>query len=825
MSRWLIQRLLIATVLLLVLGLGAGAGLGGLYYHYGRGLPDYHQLADYEPAVVTRLHASDGRLLAEYATENRVFVPVDAIPKRVVEAFLAAEDKNFYTHPGVDVFAVLRATTQNLAHLGQGRRLVGASTITQQVAKKFLLTNETSISRKIKEAILAFRIERAFSKAHILELYLNEIYLGGGFYGVAAAALGYFDKSLAQITIPEAAFLAALPKAPNNYNPARYPEQAKARRDWVIERMAVEGYVTAAEAAAARTTPLVIRNSREPEVANAGYFSEEVRRELIGRFGEKVLYAGGLSVHTTVDPRLQAFADRALRAGLVAYDRRHGWRGPLGRIEPAANAAEGSWIGPLAMYPPPIGMGAWKLAVVLAVNEAEATIGIGQGLTGRIPFAELKWARPQLQGQRVGRSPRTPSDVLACGDVILVEPVDKGPDDEPYPAGSYGLRQIPEVSGAIAALDPHTGRVLAMSGGYQFERARDEFNRAVQAQRQPGSAFKPFVYLAAMDSGFTPSSIVVDAPIEIDQGPGLGIWKPANYDKKLYGPIPLRVGLERSRNLMTVRLAQSIGMAKIAEIAERFGIVDHLPPVLSMALGAGETTLLRLTTAYGQLANGGKGITPTLIDRVQDRRGTLLYRHDARPCPACADVTWDGQSVPEVPDTRPQLGDPGSIYQVVAMMQGVVERGTGVRARSLGKLIAGKTGTTDDERDAWFIGFTRDLVAGVYMGFDQPRTLGSSEQGASVALPIFIEFMEEALKDKPAIPFHIPPGLRMVRVRGSDGLPAQPGDVGVILEAFKAGTVPVAVSPVLDGSEKLTAEGDDSVRIPVVALEGFGGLY
>lgn len=833
MIKALIKRLLVAVSLLVLLMLIGGAAAILLFFHYGRGLPDYHQLANYEPPTVTRVHAGDGRLLAEYATERRVFVPIEAIPKRVIKAFLSAEDKNFYEHSGVDPFSIVRAAVQNLAHLGQNRRPVGASTITQQVAKNFLLTNEVSLARKIKEAILAFRLERAFTKDHILELYLNEIYLGGGSYGVAAAALNYFDKSLDQLTIAEAAYLAALPKAPNNYNPNRFPEAAKARRDWVIDRMVEDGYITAEQAANAKAEPLVTKSHTESEFANASYFSEEVRRELVDRFGEKSLYAGGLSVRTTVDPKLQSYADRALRDGLIAYDRRHGWRGSLGKLPITEVASDEAWVRPLAEFPRPMGQGNWKLAVVLGVDEEGAAIGLApdQGKRdaqkGRIPFKEMSWARRQLADQHVDAPPHHPLDVLAKGDVVLVEPVAKDAEGKPYSAGSYGLRQIPEISGAIVVLAPYTGRVLALTGGYRFEHGRDEFDRAVQAKRQPGSAFKPFVYLSAMDNGFTPSSLVLDAPFVIDQGPGLGKWKPANYEKKFYGPSPLRVGLEHSRNLMTVRLAQSIGMEPIARTAERFGVVDHLPRQLSMAIGAGETTLLRLTTAYSEFVNGGKKIKPTLIDWVQDRHGKLIYKHDTRPCPECESVTWQPDlDVPEVPDTRQQLDDPRSIYQVVAMMQGVIERGTGVRARVIDKPIAGKTGTTDEDKDTWFIGFTPDLVCGVYMGFDQPRTQGPGEQGATVALPVFIEFMQNALKDKPAIPFRIPPGLTMVRVRESDGLPAQRGDRHVIWEPFKPGTVPEASGPVLDGSEEpTTGNGNTPIRAPTSAEEGTGGIY
>jgi len=636
MIKWLIKRLLVAIGALATLAILGAAGLIAVFYHYGRGLPDYHQLAVYEPPTVTRVHGGDGRLIAEYATERRVFVPIEVIPKRVVKAFLAAEDKNFYAHPGVDLLSVLRAGLQNLVHLGRNRRPVGASTITQQVAKNFLLTNEVSLERKVKEAILAFRIERAFTKEHILELYLNEIYLGGGSYGVAAAALNYFDKSLDQLTVSESAYLAALPKAPNNYNPHRYPEQAKARRDWVIDRMVEDGYITEEQAKDAKNEPLVIKGHVDTEFANAGYFSEEVRRELVDRFGEKALYSGGLSVRSTVNPKLQALADQALRAGLISYDRRHGWRGALGKIELVDNPPDSVWLQPLAEFQRPVGSGKWKLAVVLAVDQAGATIGLGQeqkngtkeALKGRIPFEELKWARPELAEQTVGPSPSKPAEVLGRGDVVLVESVERSAEKSSADSsGIYGLRQIPEISGAVVVMDPHTGRVLALTGGYQFERARDEFDRAVQAKRQPGSAFKPFVYLTAMNNGFTPSTMVLDAPFVFDQGPGLGLWKPGNYEKKFYGPSPLFVGLEHSRNLMTVRVAQSIGMDKIAATAERFGVVDHLQRTLSMALGAGETTLLRLTTAYSELVNGGKKITPALIDwPLRGMRECILVR-------------------------------------------------------------------------------------------------------------------------------------------------------------------------------------------------------
>jgi penicillin-binding protein 1A len=804
-------RFLISLVALVVFlaFLGSGALLY-VFYHYGRDLPDYRQLADYQPPTVTRVHAGDGRLLTEYAVEKRVYVPVSAIPRRVVYAFLAAEDKNFFTHPGVDFISVLRAVITNLANMGSDKRPVGASTITQQVAKNFLLTNEVSIERKIKEAILAFRIEHAFDKERILDLYLNEIYLGFGSYGVAAAALNYFNKSLDELTIAEAAYLAALPKAPNNYHPIRRHEAAVARRNWVIGRLLEDGRINDEEARAAWSEPLQVYRTDPTEIVEADYFVEEVRRELAELYGDTKLYEGGLSVRTTLSPRLQRIAERSLRAGLIAYDRRHGWRGPVAHVD--LEAAD--WRTALTAVEPPAGAAPWVLAMVLALDGKAATIGLPDGAEGAIPMAELAWARPWLEEQQVGARPEEPAEVLAVGDVVLVEPVAADSEGAAYPEGSYALRQIPDVNGGLVAIDPHTGRVLAMSGGFSYEHS--EFNRVTQAERQPGSAFKPFVYLAALDSGFTPATIVLDAPFVIDQGAGLGKWKPANYSNKFYGPSPMRLGIEKSRNLMTIRLAQTVGMEPIVDYARRFGVVDDMPPVLSMALGAGETTLLRLTTAYAMLVNGGKRITPTLIDRVQDRNGTTIYRHDARDCPGCWPEQWQSQTPPELPDEREQLVDPRSAYQVVSMLQGVVERGTGRRIRDLGKPLGGKTGTTNDSMDTWFVGFSPDLTVGVFVGFDEPKPLGRRETGSSVSAPIFKSFMAAALRNEPAIPFRIPSGLRLVRINADTGRLARAGDRNVILEAFKPGTVPSGEQTVIDGGYNPTTGTAES---------GTSGLY
>jgi penicillin-binding protein 1A len=772
-----------------------------VYRHYSDGLPDYRQLANYDPPTVTRVLAGDGRLLAEYATEKRVFVPIGAIPQLVKDAFLSAEDKTFYSHPGIDFIGLAHAIWINVSNLGSDRRPVGASTITQQVAKNFLLTNEVSLARKVKEAILALRIEQTFPKDRILELYLNEIYLGGGSYGVAAASLDYFNKSLGELTVAEAAYLAALPKAPNTYHILRNPEAARDRRNWVISRMVEDGRITAEQGAAAQVEPLTPRSRTEAEAVTADYFAEEVRREIAARFGDRPLYEGGLVVRTSLDPKLQAIADRVLRNGLAEYDRRHGWRGPLGHVEPAED-----WMDQIAKIPVPKGLHTWNFAMVLAVDAEGADIGIAGGATGRIPFAEMSWAKPTLPEQKTGPAPKSPEEVLKVGDLIAVEALPGAAEDEAASGPQlFALRQIPDVSGAFVAMDPHTGRVLAMVGGWSYEQS--EFNRATQALRQPGSAFKPFVYLSALDNGFTPSSVVLDAPFVIDQGPGLPKWKPSNYTEDFLGPATLRTGLEKSRNLMTVRLAQAVGMDKVARTAEGFGIFDNMQEVLAMSLGAGETTLLRLTTAYGMLVNGGKRIQPTLVDRAQDKRGATIYRHDERPCEPCR--SFAEPAPPQLPDVREPVADPRTAYQLVHMLEGVVERGTGTKVKAVGKPLAGKTGTSNDSFDNWFVGFAPDLVAGVFIGFDQPRTLGPKETGGSTAAPVFRDFMKEALADKPAIPFRIPPNLTMARVNPETGLRAKPGDKA-IWEAFKPGTEPPE-----DGQQQvLTGLGETATVIP-----------
>ncbi len=784
--------------LLILAVIGAGGALY-LLHRYGSDLPDYRQLADYQPPTVTRIHAADGRLMAEYAQEKRIFVPVEAIPKRLIQAFLAAEDKNFYSHPGIDPLGILRAALTNLGHFGENRRPVGASTITQQVAKNFLLSGEVSLSRKIKEALLAFRIERAFTKDQILELYLNEIYLGVGSYGVAAAALNYFDKSLDELTIAEAAFLAGLPKAPSWYNPARRPEAAEARRNWVIGRMLDLGFIDRADAEHALAEPLVMRHRAPTEIVTADYFTEAVRRQLVEQHGENFLYQGGLSIRTSLSPSLQAVADQALRHGLMAYDRRHGWRGPKSHLADTEN-----WAGQLVALDHSDGLDSWRLAAVLATGAEGAVLGLEDGSQALLPLAEMTWARRAIGDEQLGPEVTATDQVVQPGDVVWVEPLG-GPDvtvagtdvavatSDNAELARVTLRQPPEIEGAVVVLDPHTGRVLAMSGGFSY--AQSVFNRATQALRQPGSALKPFVYLAGLESGLTPSSILLDAPIVIDQGPGLGKWKPANYSGHFYGPSTLRLGLEKSRNLMTVRLAQATGMDRVAEMVHRFGIDRGMNLNLAAALGAGEVDLLSLTSAYASLVNGGKRIKPALIERIQDRHGKTIERRDDRPCPGCEDVAWQDQPTPILVDQREQIIPPARAYQMVNLLEGVVQRGTGVRARVLDKPVAGKTGTSNDARDAWFIGFTPDLVVGVYVGYDQPRSLGNQEQGATAALPIFVDIMKKALADKPATPFRVPPGVRLVRIDADTGLLPGPDTGNVILEAYMPGTEPTQVSP------------------------------
>ena len=761
----------------------AAVGVGGVYLaSVAAQLPDYTVLKDYQPPVTTRVHAADGTLLAEYARERRLFQPIETVPPLLIHAFLSAEDKDFYSHGGIAVEGVMRAVRDNLLARADGNSSVqgGGSSITQQVAKNFLLSADQTWDRKIQEAILAVRIESTFSKDKILELYLNEIFLGLNSYGVAAAALNYFDKALYQLDLAESAYIAALPKGPNNYHPFRRPQAAIERRNWVIDRMVENGYATPDEAAAAKAEPLnVVPRASGSQNYSAEYFTEEVRRELAKLYGEDQLYGGGLSVRTTLDPKLQDFARKALQDGLIAYDHTKGFRAPVASIEIGDD-----WGLDIAKIKPLSDVPEWQLAVVLSIDRNEAQIGLRPGddvdggsladrTVGTLAGPDVKWISKPL------------SQILKVGDVVYVSPV-------AGKVGSYTLQQVPEIEGALVAMDPRTGRVLAMVGGFSF--AESEFNRATQALRQPGSSFKPIVYSAALDNGYTPASVVLDAPVEIRNGDG-SIWRPENYAQQFYGPQTLRRGIELSRNVMTVRLAKDIGMPLVAKYAKMFGVYDSMQPVLAMALGAGETTDMRMTSAYATIANGGRKIVPTLIDRIQDRYGRTVYKHDQRSCTGCTATSWEGQGEPVITDNREQVLDPMTAYQITSMMEGVVQRGTGTGAKALNRPVAGKTGTTNDYKDAWFVGFTPELAVGVYIGYDTPRSMGNVT-GGSYPVQIFTEFVGNALKGQPATPFNEPPGMTETWINSASGVQATDGDHAV-LEAFKPGTGPNLATSVI----------------------------
>lgn len=802
-------------------------------------LPDYEVLAKYEPPVMTRIHANDGNLIAEFAEERRIYVPINAVPDKIIQAFLSAEDKNFFEHDGLDYAGIARAMLTNVKIVlsKSGKRMIGASTITQQVAKNFLLTNDRNIDRKVKEAVLALRIEKAFTKEQILELYLNEIYFGLRSHGIAAAALNYFGKSLEEITLPEAAYLASLPKAPNNYHPFKNRDRAVTRRNWVLSRMVSNGYVSEKEAKAAIASPFKV-NPRPfgARILAGEFFAEGVRRRLLADFGQNKLYGGGLSVRTTLNPELQKKAKRALVNGLVDYDEKHGWRGPVENVELKKGD---DWGVVLAKVEGLKDVQPWRLAIVLKVEPKKAVIGLqpdrlisgkvdGKRELGEITLSNLTWARKTLGetkygDPKLGKAIKAVSNVLSVGDVVYVSPIKtevasttkvvQGVEVASF--GQWRLRQIPEVEGSIVVLDPHTGRVKALVGGFSFDDS--QFDRATQARRQPGSAFKPFVYAAALDNGYTPSSVVLDAPVAIDQGNGLGIWRPKNYGGRFNGPSTLRIGIEKSRNLMTVRLAQDMGMPLITEYARRFGIYNNLLPVLSMSLGAGETSLLQLATAYAILANGGKKVNATLIDRIQDRYGKTVWSHDVAKCASCRQVDWKDQVAPELADMREQIVDPHTAYQVTSMLEGVVQRGTARKAlQGLPIPVAGKTGTTNDARDAWFVGFAADLVVGVFVGHDVPRPLGKKATGGGLAAPIFKDFMMSALSQKRAIPFRIPPGIKLIPINSKTGLRSSGGE-NTIMEAFKPMNEPPDASSII--------YDDPSIFVPEIDRQLDSGFY
>ena len=725
-------------------------------WYFSLDLPDYKILANYKPPISSRVHSGEGQLIAEYALQKRLFIPYDSVPKNIIYSFLSAEDKNFFSHPGIDAKSITRAIINNLKNIYSEKRLQGASTITQQVAKNFLLTSEISIKRKIKEAILAFRIERAYSKERIMELYLNQIYLGEGTYGIAAASLEYFDKAVNDLNYEEAALLAALPKAPNKYNPFKSIERAKTRRNIDLKNLYDNSYINYTEYKDLIKREIKTKKRKIKLLEEANYYSEEVRRIVTDTYGYDELYKGGLSIRTPLNSNYQIKALEALREGLEKYDKRHGWRGPI------TNLNSVDWQKDIKEFIYDKSLH-WELAKVIDVNQLSLKIEIENKEVGFIDFKNIKWTRK-----------KSFEDLLKLNDIIYVQKIKKN---------KWSLKQLPKINGAIVVMDPYTGRVLAMVGGFSFKLS--EFNRATQAKRQPGSAFKPVVYAAALENGFNPSTLILDAPFVIDQGEGLKTWKPENYGKKFYGPSTLRTGLEKSRNLMTVRVAQKVGFDQISKITKDFGIYDQVPELLSVSLGAAETTLVKLTNAYCTFVNGGKKVTPIFIDRIQDRRGKTIFNADKRKCIGCEEISYLKDEIPLIQDDRKQIISSETAYQITSMLEGVIKRGTGRKLRDLNLSLAGKTGTTNKNMDAWFLGFTSKLVIGVYVGFDEPKTLGKYETGAKVALPVFKKFVEKVIRKKDALPFKVPKGINLVMVDVETGLQPNDNTKTVIYESFK----------------------------------------
>jgi len=725
-------------------------------WYFSSDLPDYKILSNYKPPVSSRVHSGEGKLIAEYALQKRFFIPYESIPKKVIYSFLSAEDKNFFSHPGIDVKSITRAIVKNLKNISSSKRLEGASTITQQVAKNFLLTNEVSFKRKIKEAILAFRIERAYSKERIMELYLNQIYLGQGTYGIAAASLEYFDKAVGDLDYNDAALLAALPKAPSKYNPYKSIKIATERRNLVLKNLLENSYIYENQYQNLLKKKIILNKRKIDLLEEANYFSEEVRRIVSDRYGYDELYKGGLSIRTPLNSNYQIKALKALREGLEEYDRRHGWKGPI------TNLNKKVWQSDVQEFITDKSLD-WKLAKVISIDTLIAKIEIDNQEIGYIDFSNINWTRK-----------KSFNDIFKVNDIIYVKYIKKN---------KWELKQLPKINGSIVVMDPHTGRVLAMVGGFSFKLS--EFNRATQAKRQPGSAFKPIVYAAALENGFTPSTLVLDAPFVIEQGEGLKTWKPENYGKQFYGPSTLRTGLEKSRNLMTVRIAQEVGFDNISKITNRLGIYNDIPELLSVSLGSAETTLIQLTNSYSTFVNGGKKVTPIFIDRIQDRRGKTIFNADKRKCEGCEEISYLKNEIPLIIDDREQIISQETAYQITSMLEGVIKRGTGRKLKNLNLPLAGKTGTTNKNMDAWFLGFTSKLVIGVYVGFDEPKTLGKYETGAKAALPIFKKFVEKAVVKKDALPFKVPSTINLVIVDVETGLQPDINTKKMIYESFK----------------------------------------
>ncbi len=718
-------------------------------------LPDYMFLKSYKPPVSSKVYSGEGQLVSDFSSEKRIFIPYDAIPTKIINSFLSAEDKNFFTHPGVDAKGVLRAVINNIFNVINSKRLEGASTITQQVAKNFLLTNEVSLNRKIKEAILAFRIERALSKERILELYLNQIYLGEGTYGIASASLKYFDKSINELDYEESALLAALPKAPSKYNPYKDIIIAKFRRDLVLKNLLDNNYISKENYEKYRKKEILLKKRKKIYLEDTRYYVEDIRKDIVNKFGFEKVYKQGFNIKTPLNLNLQDIATNSLRKGLIEYDQRRGWRGVIDNKKILDN-----WNKNLDEHFLEKSLG-WKIAIIKKINEFSLDIETIDKKEGKINYEGLSWTK-------------TKTDEFKVGDIIYVKKSNNN---------FYELKQLPKVNGSIVVMDPFTGRVLALSGGFSFKKS--EFNRATQALRQPGSAFKPFIYTLALENNYSPSTLVLDAPLVLEQGSDLKMWKPENYGKKFYGPSTLRTGLEKSRNLMTVRVAQDLGVKKIINFSKRLGIYDDPEELLSISLGSAETTLMKLTTAYCSFVNGGKLVKPIMIDRIQDSEGVTIYNSELRVCDDCEQLTFDSNIVPKIIDNFNQIFSPESAYQMTSMLEGVVKRGTGKKLRDLNLDIAGKTGTTNKNTDTWFIGFTSKLVVGVYVGMDEPEPLGKHETGAKTAMPIFKEFVKKAIRKKDARPFKVADNIIMMVVDPSSGKKSSFASKKTIIEVFK----------------------------------------
>ena len=771
MSR-LIKKILI---LLITVGLGLFVSIIVILWTYSNKLPDYKFLKNYKPSVSSKLYSGGGELVSDFSSEKRIFVPYKSIPKKIIYAFLSAEDKNFFSHPGVDARGIIRAVLRNISNIIYEKRLEGASTITQQVAKNFLLSNEVSLNRKIKEAILAFRIERALSKERILELYLNQIYLGQGAYGIASASLEYFDKPISKLDYAEASLLAALPKAPSKYNPFKNIDLAKRRRDLVIKNLYDNSYIGYKKYKKLLNTKITLKKRKKIYLEDARYYVEDVRKFIVEKYGFDKVYKQGFNIKTPINLDIQTIATQSLRDGLIQYDKRKGWRGPLLNKKDTNN-----WNNDLKKYHLEKSIG-WNLAIIKKKNKFFVEIETDQKIAGKIEYQDVSWTKKELD------------KLFKVGDIVYVNKIKDN---------IFSLKQLPKANGGIVVMDPFTGRVIAMSGGFSFKRS--EFNRATQATRQPGSAFKPFIYALALENNFTPSTLILDAPIVLDQGEDLKKWKPENYGKKFYGPSTLRTGLEKSRNLMTVRIAQELGIKKITTFSKQLKIYENPEELMSISLGSAETTLLKLTTAYCSFINGGKLIEPIFVDRIQDSEGNTIYNSEKRVCKKCNEISFLGEEIPKITDNFPQIFSAETAYQVTSMLEGAIQRGTGRKLKDLNLDLAGKTGTTDENNDAWFVGFTSNLVVGVYVGFDEPKSLGRYETGSKTALPIFKAFIKNAVKKKDARPFKVAKNIKMMVIDLITGKKANFGSKKTIIEAFKKNRL-----------ENINFEGKDDLQYKV----------